>query len=222
MRRWFLVALLAQGALVAIFPLADLRIRRSAEGRLYSRIDEVPERPVALVLGTAAKVADGRDNLFFKFRVRAAADLYHAGKVRHVLVSGDNGNRSYDEATDMRDALIALGVPEAAIVRDHAGFRTLDSVIRCKRVFGQEAVTIVSQRFHNERALYIARHEGMDAVAYCARDVAVSASPATYVREYFARVMALLDVHLLNRAPRYLGEPVRVGGVRQPPARREF
>lgn len=213
MKRWFLVALLTQCALLAVFPFADSRIRNSAEGRLYSRIDDVPERPVALVLGTAAKVADGRDNLFFKFRVRAAAELYHAGKVRHILVSGDNGHKSYDEATDMQDALIALGVPESAIVRDHAGFRTLDSVVRCKRIFGQASVTIVSQRFHNERALYIARHEGMDAVAYCARDVAVSASPATYVREYFARVMALVDVHLLHRSPRFLGEPVRIGKV---------
>ncbi len=211
MRRWFLVALLVQGALVAIFPLADSWIRKSAEGRLYWRIDEVPERPVALVLGTAAKVADGRDNLFFKFRVRAAAELYHAGKVRHVLVSGDNGHEGYDEATDMRNALTELGVPESAIVLDHAGFRTLDSVVRCKRVFGQPSVTIVSQRFHNERALYIARHEGMDAVAYCARDVAVSASPATYIREYFARIMALVDVHLLHRTPRFLGERVRIG-----------
>lgn len=211
MKRWFLAALLAQAAAVAVFPLADLRIRQGAEGKLYSRIADVPERPVALVLGTAAKVPDGRDNLFFKFRVRAAADLYHAGKVRHLLVSGDNRAKSYDEATDMRNALVALGVPESAIVRDHAGFRTLDSVIRCKRVFGQDSVTIVSQRFHNERALYIARHEGIDAVGYCARDVPISGSPATYVREYFARVMALVDVHLLHRSPRHLGTPVRIG-----------
>lgn len=211
MKRWFLAALVAQCALVAVFPFADSRIRKSAEGRLYTRIDEIPERPVALVLGTAAKVADGRDNLFFRFRVRAAAELYHAGKVRHILVSGDNGHKSYDEATDMRNALIELGVPESAIVRDHAGFRTLDSVVRCKRVFGQPSVTIVSQRFHNERALYIARSQGMDAVAYCARDVAVSSSPTTYIREYFARVMALVDVHLLHRSPRFLGEPIRIG-----------
>lgn len=211
MKRWFVAALLAQSAAVAIFPLADLRIRGEAEGFLYTRVEDIPERPVALVLGTAAKVADGRDNLFFKFRVRAAADLYNAGKVQHILVSGDNGRDRYDEATDMRDALVKLGVPDAAIVRDHAGFRTLDSVIRCKRVFGQHAVTIVSQRFHNERALYIARHEGIDAVALCARDVPVSGSPATYIREYFARVMALVDVHLLHRSPRYLGEPVRIG-----------
>ncbi len=213
MKRWFVAALLAQMMLVAIFPLADSMIRRAAEGRVFSEIRDVPERPVALVLGTAAKVADGRDNLFFKFRVRAAAELFHAGKVRHLLVSGDSGHHGYDEATDMRNALIGLGVRESAIVRDHAGFRTLDSVIRCHRVFGQTAVTIVSQRFHGERALYIARHEGLDAVAFCARDVAVSASPATYIREYFARVMALVDVHIVNRSPRYLGEPVRIGGL---------
>ncbi len=211
MKRWFVAAGLAAAVAAVLFAWSDRRIRESSRDRIFDRLEDVPERPVGLVLGTAAKVADGRDNLFFRYRVRAAAELFRAGKIRYLLVSGDNGRASYDETADMRDALMALGVPAEAIYRDHAGFRTLDSVIRCKRVFGQEAVTIVSQRFHNERALYIARSEGMDAVAYCARDVSVRASPLTYVREYFARAMALCDVHLLRRPPRYLGERVRIG-----------
>lgn len=202
-------AVLTTAALLLLLP--DWWIRRQTTAFVHSQIEATPARPVALVLGTSSRVADGRSNLFFRFRMEAAAQLYHAGKVRHLLVSGDHGTKYYDEPGDMREALLALGVPDAAIVRDYAGFRTLDSVVRCQRVFGVSSVIIVSQRFHNERAVYIARRNGMDAVGFNARDVAVSSSPLVYAREYLARAMAMVDVHVLGRQPRFLGERVRIG-----------
>ncbi len=207
----FVTGAAALGAVALLLILPDWWIRNQTTAYLYKRIDAVPARPVALVLGTSSRVSDGRGNLFFQFRMEAAAQLYHAGKVRHLLVSGDHGTKYYDEPGDMRQALLALGVPDAAIVRDYAGFRTLDSVVRCQRVFGASAVIIVSQRFHNERAVYIARRRGMDAVGFNARDVAVSSSPLVYAREYLARAMAVVDVHVLGRQPRFLGERVRIG-----------
>ncbi|MCC6538260.1 MAG: YdcF family protein [Bryobacterales bacterium] len=201
----------ALSAALFLLILPDWWIRRQTAAFVYSELEAVPARPVGLVLGTARRVADGRDNLFFRFRMEAAARLYHAGKIRYILVSGDHGTKYYDEPGDMREALLALGVPDAAIVRDYAGFRTLDSVVRCQRVFGVSSVIVISQRFHNERAVYIARRQGMDAVGFNARGVAVSSSPLVYAREYLARAMAMVDVHVLRRQPRFLGERVRIG-----------
>ncbi len=136
---------------------------------------------VALVLGTRRTTPDGRwSNPHFAHRIEAAAALYRAGKVKRLLVSGDNHVRGYDEPSDMRDALVAAGVPAQAIALDYAGFRTLDSVVRAKEVFGQTSLVVVSEQFHNYRAVFICRHFGIDAVAYSAEPVSlhVSAWPA--------------------------------------------
>ncbi len=184
-------------------------IEHSARSRIYTDIQRLPERPVALVLGTSRTV-HGRSNLFYTARIRAAAELYQAGKVRHILVSGDNAQRSYDEPTAMKEDLVRRGVPGAKITIDYAGFRTLDSVVRAHRVFGQSRFVIVSQRFHGERALFLARHHGLDAVAYCATDVRGRAGLKTHLREYLARVKAVVDVWVLRKGPKFLGPPVEI------------
>jgi vancomycin permeability regulator SanA len=146
----------------------------------------------------------------------AAAELIQSGKVEYLLVSGDNRFRTYDEPTEMRKALIARGVPAAKIVCDYAGLTTLDSVVRAKAVFGQESVTIVSQRFHNERAIYLARAFGVDAIGYNAADVPLASAPRTYLREILSRQRAWLDANIIRRQPRHLGPQVAI--VDQPPA----
>jgi SanA protein len=175
----------------------------------------LPARKVALVLGCSPRLEDGSTNWFFNNRMDAAAQLFQSGKVEYLLVSGDNRFRTYDEPTEMKKALIARGVPAAKIVCDYAGITTLDSVIRAKAVFGQASVTIVSQRFHNERAIYLARAFGVDAVGYNAPGVPLSAAPRTYLREILSRQRAWLDANLLRRKPRHLGPPVAVED--QPP-----
>lgn len=206
---WWWLAVLAAAVLASVFG-SEWWIARAAKGRCFDAVGDVPESPVAVVLGASPKLADGRANLFFLSRLEAAAALFKAGKVKALIVSGDNGTRGYDEPTEMKRLLVQMGVPETRIVCDFAGFRTLDSVVRAKEVFGQQRVIFVSQRFHNERAVYLARAKGMEAHGFNATDVPVALAPKTYLREKLATVKAVLDVTVLGTAPKFLGEKVAV------------
>ena len=210
LKRWWLrtVVLIVLGS--GIIFGCEWWIAKRAEGRCFDDVNAMPEAPAALVLGTSAHVAGGWSNYFFKYRMEAAAALFKAGKVKALIVSGDNGTHSYDEPTDMKAALMKLGVPAEKIVCDFAGFRTLDSVVRAKEVFGQESVIFVSQRFHNARAIYLARAFGIEAYGLNAKDVPVALSVKTFLREKLACVKAVLDVNVLGTKPRFLGEKVIV------------
>lgn len=179
---------------------------------VFSKIDEVPPAKVAVLLGTSRYLSNGKQNLYFKYRMDAATELFRKGKVEYILVSGDNSERSYNEPRAMRQALIERGIPPERIVLDFAGFRTLDSMVRAREVFGQQNFIVVSQEFHNERAVFIARAKGIDAVGFNARDVEVSAGLRTRLREVFARGKMLLDLYVLNTQPKFLGEEVKIGG----------
>lgn len=187
---------------------ANWVVSRAAIGRAYEDATAIPPRTAGLVLGCVKHMPGGRVNPFFTSRVAAAAALFHEGKVNVLIVSGDNHVKGYDEPSDMKDSLVAAGVPSKRVYCDYAGFRTLDSVIRAKEVFGQSGFIIVSQHFHNERALYIARRKGIDAIALDAGEVPFAWAKTTYLREYLARVQAVLDVELLGTKPKFLGEPV--------------
>lgn len=180
--------------------------------RLHHDIASLPDCAVGLVLGTSASLRDGRANRHFLGRVDAAAALYHAGKVKHLLVSGDNRFSNYNEPAKMRAALIARGVPDSAITSDFAGFRTLDSVVRAKLIFGLNRCIIVTQRYHNTRALEIARATGLDAWGYCATDAGFRDSIQTECREVLARTVTVLDLYLWHRQPHFLGkaEPIQL------------
>lgn len=205
---------LAGLTLVALAALSlwgsDALVQHAASGQCYSSVTDLPSNKVGLVLGTIKTTKRSTVNLYFKYRMQAAAKLYHSGKVSHLLVSGDNHIHGYDEPSDMRDYLIELGVPAAAITLDYAGFRTLDSVVRAREVFGQAEFTIISQEFHNQRALFLAQSHGIDAVAYNARAVPVKYHKAGPVREAFARAKAVLDVYVLRTSPKFLGDPVSI------------
>lgn len=170
----------------------------------------LPHNHVGLLLGTAKYQPGGGINPYFSYRIDAAVELYEAGKIRYILASGDNEHASYNEPLHMRLALLERGVPNEFIVLDYAGFSTLDSVVRTAEVFGQERFTVISQRFHNERAVYIGTYFGYDVVGYNAADIAPPSGVQTRLREYLARVKAILDLHLVRRAPRFLGEPVSI------------
>ena len=190
----------------ATFPLlCDRHVAAVAEGKCHTDLAEIDQRPVALLLG-AARNFNGRPNNFYTARIEAAAELFKAGKVRGIIASGDNSRKGYDEPTDMKTDLVAAGVPGEFITLDYAGFRTLDSVVRAKEIFGQENMVIVSQRFHAERALYIARNQGIDACAYIAADPSSSYSnKRVRTREVFARTLAVAD-SLIGRGPKFLGQ----------------
>lgn len=197
-------------ALAIVFAVwADRHVGQAAAGRMFDTPDDLPKRDVALVLGTS-KVANGRINPFYTARIRAAAELYHAGRVDGLLVSGDNGRADYNEPAQMAADLAALGVPAEYITADYAGFRTLDSIYRAGDVFGLQSYTIVSQGFHVERALYLADQKGHDAVGYLAYSPQGFWGRHVRNREILARALAVLDVEVLHREPRFLGEPVLV------------
>ncbi len=185
-------------------------VHRAASGRMYDDPASLPTNDVGLVLGTSPRTASGEHNLHFDNRMAAAAQLFHAGRVQHLLLSGDNGTRGYDEPADMKTALLALGVPADAMTLDDAGFRTLDSVVRARKVFGQKRLTVVTDRFHAYRAVFLARHKGVDAIAYPSRDVDVRASLKSRVRECGADLKACLDLWVFHTRPKFLGEPIPV------------
>lgn len=197
MRFWRVIPGVAcAGAMMLV--AGHLWIVLRTQSRIHNAVQNVPATEVALVLGTSDRVPDGGPNPFFAGRISAAAELYHAGKVRRLLLSGANHSAHYNEPIKMRAALLQKGVPAAAMTLDEAGFRTLDSAARAKQVFGVATVTIVTDDFHAPRAVLLARHFGIDAHAYCSRPVSWQMSKKTRLREIGARVKALLELYVIR------------------------
>lgn len=183
--------------------LSSHHIKKSAEGLTYQNVEDIPYNATGLVLGTSKRQRGGGLNIFFKNRMDATYDLYKNGKINFVIVSGDNSIVEYNETRDMKKYLVEMGIPEDCIVEDFAGFSTLDSVIRAKEVFGQDSITIISQDFHNERAIFIAKNHDIYAVGFNAKEVPKSYGTVTLSREYFARVKAILDIYVFHSMPKY-------------------
>lgn len=181
-----------------------------AANRLYSDTESIPYNEVGLLPGTAPKLKNGNNNLYFDYRIAAAAELYQAGKIKYILISGDNRREDYNEPEEMKKALQAQGIPEQVIYLDYAGFRTLDSVVRAKEIFGQNRLTILSQAFHNKRAIYLAGKNGIEAVGFNAKDVDMYAGLKTQIRELLAGVKVFLDL-ATGKQPHFLGEKIRIG-----------
>lgn len=164
---------------------------------------------VALVLGTANILGNGKVNLFFKYRIQKAIELYDSGKIKFFVVSGDNRSKEYDEPTLMKNELIKAGIPATRIFCDYAGFSTIDSVLRMKLIFQQRTFYIISQKFHVDRALYIAQRNGLKAKGIFAKDVPDWYSPYLKYREQLARVKAVFEV-LTSKSPYYAGKHVKI------------
>jgi len=194
---------------------ANAQVSSSTKDQLFDEIDQVPHHKVGMVLGTSKQLNGGQLNYYFTYRIEAAAQLYHAGKIDFIVVSGDNSRENYNEPKDMEEALIERGVPKDRIYLDYAGFRTLDSVYRMQAIFKEEAFTIISQPFHNERAVYIANHLNLKTVGFNAQDVTRKYGFKTLLREKFARVKVLFD-HFIDKKPKYLGPQILIGeGLKQ-------
>ena len=196
---------------IAFVYFLDKYITYTAKEHIYTDVKTVPHKKAALLLGTAKYVAKGKKNYFYVYRIRAAAALWKAGKVDAILVSGDNATRYYNETKRMKDDLIRAGVPKQYIATDYAGFRTLDSIMRAKEIFDLNDYIIISQRFHLERALFLARRKGQKAIGFAAKDKeGTKAAKKMAYREYLARVKAFLDVTVLQTEPRFYGKKVKV------------
>jgi len=189
--------------------IANLWIEQYASGKTFNSTSEISKNKVGLVLGTSPWRVDGSKNLFFQYRIQAAAKLYFSHKVDYLLVSGDNGSKYYDEPTAIKEALMAEGVPEDKIYMDYAGFRTLDSVVRAKEIFGQSSFTVVSQQFHNERAIFLAKSKGIEAIGFNAKDVKGKNGLKVKLREALARAKVFVDI-IFQVQPKYLGDEISI------------
>lgn len=207
----YLVLGLGAAALLVVLLawLAERSLSREAEARSTADVARVRLAKVALVLGTAPIGPEGGPNRYLVYRLDAAAALWHARKVQYLLVSGHRDG-GYDEPTAMREGLIQRGVPAEAIYRDFGGDRTRDSVLRARDVYGQKELVIVSQRFHVGRALFIARHEGIEAWGLDARDVDRPYSIFTDLRRFPSALIAYLEL-LARPAAREPERPVTIG-----------
>lgn len=195
-------------SLIGIFG-ADRLVEKTASNKVFNSTKEIPYNKVGLFLGTGKILPNGRINLYYKYRIEAAVELYKAGKIDFIIVSGDNSKKDYDEPSTIKEDLIKNGVPANRVFLDYAGFRTLDSVVRCKDIFGQSSITIISQQFHNERAIYIATQKDIDVVGFNAQDVNVRYGFKTRLREKFARVKMVLDL-IFGKKPKFLGEKIEI------------
>ncbi|MGE0637557.1 MAG: vancomycin high temperature exclusion protein [Bacteroidia bacterium] len=188
---------------------ADKKIAEFSENKTFNIIDSIPHNRVGLMLGTSKTLKSGRINQYFAYRVKAATELFKAGKIDYIIISGDNGRKTYDEPTDMKQELINNGIDSTKIYLDYAGFRTFDSMIRVKEIFGQDKITVISQHFHNERAIYIASKLGIDAVGFDAQDVGNRYGKKTMFREKFARVKVFVDF-IIGTEPKFLGDKIEI------------
>lgn len=180
---------------------------KQAEPDLYSSVKKVPVKKAALVLGTAKYRIGGGKNYFYTYRIRAAAELFKAGKVKAIVVSGDNSTKYYNEPRKMQKDLIKAGVPKRYITLDPLGVRTLDSIVRAETIFDLKDYIIVSQKFHLERALFIAKAKGQQAIGFVAKDIpGTAAAYRMKAREYLARAKAFLDVYILHTKPKFDGK----------------
>jgi len=199
--RW---PLLLAAALALAVAGINLWMTLRCRDRIHWEAADVPRTDVALVLGTSKLIGD-RMNVHFRVRMDAAASLYKAGRVRHILVSGDNSTAHYNEPEDMKQSLMERGVPAKAITCDFGGLRTLDSVVRARDIFGVTKCVIVSDDFHLARALWIADRHSVSATAFYEDPVRWRTSGKTRIREWFARVKAVAD-EITGTEPKFGGK----------------
>lgn len=203
----WLIALIICFLLVISVTWVNVAITKAGNRFCYNSVDSIPHNHCGLVLGTSKYIWNGKRNLYYTNRIKAAVELYKHNKIDFIIVSGDNRNRNYNEPITMYNDLIQAGIPNKRIILDYAGFRTLDSVVRGKEVFGQDKFTIVSQSFHNQRAIFIARKKGIEAIAFNTEDVTGILTLKVQIRELAARMLVLFDM-ATSRQPHFLGEKV--------------
>lgn len=222
LRRWFWIVggglVLFVAGLVANYQY----LAHSSAPLMFDKPADIPKARVGLVLGTSRYINPRTklQNLYFNYRMDAAAKLFHAKRVEVLLVSGNSYGPGQTEIEDMRAALQRRGVPAHRILEDPKGLRTLDSLLRCKRVLGERRFVVISQPFHNERAIFLSQHHGLDVVGFNAKPVRHRTLDVLreQIREHLARVKAMLDIFVLDTKARFPGKPRT---IRWPSSRKE-
>jgi SanA protein len=195
--------------IICVVITCNIIISKTSNGLVYNDVNAVPHNKVGVILGTSKYLKSGQKNMYFFNRIAAVVELFKAHKIDYIVISGDNSRNTYNEPADMQNELIKHGVPKDKIYLDYAGFRTYDSLIRMNKIFGQKSFTIISQEFHNRRAIYIAKRLDLNVVGFNAEDVSAYSGFKTNVREKFARVKVFIDF-LVKKEPRFLGEKIEI------------
>ncbi len=217
LKKWLSAVLITLVVIATSIYAIDRWVSWKSQDDIISDISQVPKFQVAVVLGTSKYL--GRTlNEYYSHRIEAAIKLYEQGTVSRFLLSGDNAHRSYNEPWTMKRDLLKAGVPESNIHLDYAGFRTLDSIVRAKRIFDTDNFLIVTQRFHCERALFIAKYHDIKATCLAVAGPTKPSGNSVRIREIFARTKAFLDLYIFNVQPKFLGpkEPIIVEPVQEP------
>ena len=199
LKRIIIVVLLAPLFGMLIIAFCNLTIIQYSKGRVYDNVKEIPYKEVGLLLGTSPTTVNGGTNIYYTYRIDAAVKLYKAKKISRILISGDGKEKSYDEPKYTRRDLIKRGIPAHKIKLDKKGLRTYDSVINAKGTFGLSNFTVISQRFQNERAIYLAGHNDIDAIGFNAKDAPNQKGKSAIkvrIREVFAKVKVFMDLIL--------------------------
>ena len=199
LKRIIIVVLLAPLFGMLIIAFCNMTIIQYSKGRVYDNVKEIPYKEVGLLLGTSPTTINGWTNIYYTYRIDAAVKLYKAKKISRILISGDGKEKSYDEPKYMRRELIKRGIPAHKITLDKKGLRTYDSVINAKETFGLSNFTVISQRFQNERAIYLAGHNDIDAIGFNAKDAPNQKGKSAIkvrIREVFAKVKVFMDLIL--------------------------
>ena len=205
------IAIIGVLTIGGILLLTNIWVIISGSPHVQSDYSELQtERNVVLVLGTSKSLKNGNKNPFFYNRIEAAYTLYKEGKASHFILSGDHSEKYYNEPLDMKNALMEKGVPDSVITMDYAGLSTLDSVVRAKLIFGQDELLVVTQKFHSFRTAFLCKSFGIDAEVFLAESVPFRHSTKVHIREFFARPRAVLDVYLVHRTPKHLGEKIDI------------
>jgi len=191
--------------------ICNYLVQLTTKKQLTNDVQKIRHCKVALVLGTSRYLSNGNKNLYFTYRINAAVELFKAKKTDYLLLSGDNRKNEYNEPKDMHDALIENGIPDSCLVLDYAGLRTFDSMVRCKDVFGQDTIIVISQQFHTERAVFIANKIGLIAYGFNAQKVTSQKAIKIKIREFFSRIKCVLDIYILNTKPKHLGQKIKIG-----------
>lgn len=208
-KRFLPILIFFAGIILLSLIVCNILINSFAEGKTYSNLTSIPKNKVGIILGTAKNIKGGGSNPYYEYRLKAIVSLFKAKKIEFILVSGDNGSIYYNEPTTIKNDLVSSGVPADKIFLDYAGFRTLDSMVRAKEVFGLDDVTVVSQKFHNERAIYIAHKNELNAIGFNAEDISLESGLKVQLREYFARVKVFIDL-ALNTRPKFSGDKIKI------------
>lgn len=191
--------------LLILITACYLWVSLDAASLIYYEAETIPFRKTALVLGTARFTSPGKTNRYFQYRMDAAAQLFIQKKSEVFIASGaEKFYEDIPEADEMKSALINLGIPAESIITDHAGYRTWDSLWRCRGSFGCHTITVVSQKFHVERAIFAGHKQGLNIIGLAAKRVGGRLATRMFIRECLARVKCVMDCYLLRPKPVYM------------------